>query len=574
MTVGNLIQLRAKGPQDAILYGNPQTSYFRQVFRKATNFSMDYYKVPDNQLSQLSFGSSVQIRLPMVGDLLSGIYIRIKFEDIVRRDPFYAYTAYESEEHADPYYPRFTSYVNGIGFQCIEEATITINGQTIETITGESILLYNEVSHTDSRKKSFYSMSQFYPNNFKVGIHNVKNVQTMILLPFFFTKQPGVYLPLCALSNCEVLLTIKLKPLERCLVQSYNTRNNTSSHFMNTSAQFLRHTIWVKPSETSPGDYEYNVPPLASYKYLRRSLTGEIPIVTNISSLEQGSIIPASSIVSYYEGIIQHPAQYQDVGVKGNYLPPRYGKYTEVVNAGVVSVELMMEIVYLDESEKPRYLASELNYLVELTGIGNHEVITEPNADTKYYFDMEFTQPTKYIAWVLQREDAYLDNYYDVLTYDFIPRFGSGSYLYYFNSHLLETANLLVNNNDLLHTVDAKFLSSVQLYQRFKTGTDLTLYTYSFCLDPLAPEPTGTLNFSQVARKTLVVQLTKNENLQQTYDSNSFFTDNVIIEHEPTLSGDRTQVWVQDHPNIHLRMYSVYYNVLVIRDGLAGLKYI
>ena len=95
MTVGNLIQIRAKGPQDILLYGNPQHSYFRQVFRRAMNFSLDYYKVPENQLQYLSFGSTVQIKLPLTGDLLSGVYLRTEFEDLVRETPYYSYTLYE-----------------------------------------------------------------------------------------------------------------------------------------------------------------------------------------------------------------------------------------------------------------------------------------------------------------------------------------------------------------------------------------------------------------------------------------------------------------------------------------------
>ena len=44
---GGLMQLVAYGAQDVYLNGNPEITFFNQVYRKHTNFSMEHVELPD-----------------------------------------------------------------------------------------------------------------------------------------------------------------------------------------------------------------------------------------------------------------------------------------------------------------------------------------------------------------------------------------------------------------------------------------------------------------------------------------------------------------------------------------------
>ena len=49
--VGGLLQLKEKGAQDLYLTGQPQITFFKTVYRRYTNFSMDFYRInPENNL--------------------------------------------------------------------------------------------------------------------------------------------------------------------------------------------------------------------------------------------------------------------------------------------------------------------------------------------------------------------------------------------------------------------------------------------------------------------------------------------------------------------------------------------
>ena len=48
---GGFLQLVSYGSQDFYLTGNPQISFFKTVYRRYTNFSMDFYRInPENNL--------------------------------------------------------------------------------------------------------------------------------------------------------------------------------------------------------------------------------------------------------------------------------------------------------------------------------------------------------------------------------------------------------------------------------------------------------------------------------------------------------------------------------------------
>ena len=42
---GGVLQLAAYGAQDFYLTGNPQISFFKTVYRRYTNFAMEFYKL-------------------------------------------------------------------------------------------------------------------------------------------------------------------------------------------------------------------------------------------------------------------------------------------------------------------------------------------------------------------------------------------------------------------------------------------------------------------------------------------------------------------------------------------------
>ena len=71
---GGLLQLVAYGAQDVYLTGNPQITFFKTVFRRHCNFSLESIEQTWN--GNISAGGKIAVTLGRQGDLVSQIFIK------------------------------------------------------------------------------------------------------------------------------------------------------------------------------------------------------------------------------------------------------------------------------------------------------------------------------------------------------------------------------------------------------------------------------------------------------------------------------------------------------------------
>ena len=138
MVLGNLIQINAQGNEERLLYGNPQTTYFKDVYKRCTNFAINYSKVPFTSAAEGDFfGKKIHITIPKRGDLLAGLYLNLSFDEIKRTNKYQI--MHDDIVKSSTFDPQFTSYVNGIGYNCIEYINFYINRSLVQTLNGELI---------------------------------------------------------------------------------------------------------------------------------------------------------------------------------------------------------------------------------------------------------------------------------------------------------------------------------------------------------------------------------------------------------------------------------------------------
>ena len=71
---GGLMQLVAYGAQDVYLTGNPQITFFKVVYRRHTNFSIESIEQSFNGTAD--FGKKVSCTISRNGDLVHRIYLQ------------------------------------------------------------------------------------------------------------------------------------------------------------------------------------------------------------------------------------------------------------------------------------------------------------------------------------------------------------------------------------------------------------------------------------------------------------------------------------------------------------------
>ena len=194
---GGLMQLVAYGAQDIYLTGNPQITFFKVVYRRHTNFSMESIQ----QTWAGTFGTRGQGRCTATiarnGDLVSRLYVEIpgnrNISQVIGRNP----TA-----------------------QWINTVECEIGGQTIDRQYGHWMEAWAEL--TEPNPSGFCAEYKYNdadpPNNqgttFQLmsgmggGYDTAIDGSLFVPLRFWFCENPGLALPLIALQYHEVKIIL------------------------------------------------------------------------------------------------------------------------------------------------------------------------------------------------------------------------------------------------------------------------------------------------------------------------------------------------------------------------------
>ena len=175
---GGLMQLVAYGAQDIYLTGNPQITFFKVVYRRHTNFSIETIKQTISGSSKLSSGSTSAgtVTIARNGDLVSDVYVTSESENII------------------------------VGDEIINKVELEIGGQLIDKQEHDWMAIWNELTIPMSKQLGYSVMTG------TVGQTGTttgdKDGVRMVHLPlnFWFCRNPGLALPLIALQYHEVKL--------------------------------------------------------------------------------------------------------------------------------------------------------------------------------------------------------------------------------------------------------------------------------------------------------------------------------------------------------------------------------
>ena len=180
---GGLMQLVAYGAQDIYLTGNPQITFFKVVYRRHTNFSMEAIEQTFN--GSADFGKRVTCTVSRNGDLMHKVYLQVTVPACV------------------------AGYVPNLGQALIKFAEVEIGGQRIDKHYGDWMHIWNELSQEAGKKDGYGLMTG--AGSATAGI----SAETDLYIPleFWFCRNPGLALPLIALQYHEVKINIEFSAL-------------------------------------------------------------------------------------------------------------------------------------------------------------------------------------------------------------------------------------------------------------------------------------------------------------------------------------------------------------------------
>tara|TARA_B100000902_G_scaffold357851_1_gene372580 strand:+ start:380 stop:1756 length:1377 start_codon:yes stop_codon:yes gene_type:complete len=197
---GGLMQLVAYGAQDIYLTGNPQITFFKVVYRRHTNFSMEAIEQTFN--GSADFGKRVTCTVSRNGDLMHRVYLQVTVPSVsVAADDSFR-------------------WLNHLGHVLIKYAEVEIGGQRIDKHYGDWMHIWNELSQEAGKKAGYANMIGNVPaltlNTTHTAATVTPEMDLYIPLEFWFCRNPGLALPLIALQYHEVKINIEFRGASDC----------------------------------------------------------------------------------------------------------------------------------------------------------------------------------------------------------------------------------------------------------------------------------------------------------------------------------------------------------------------
>ena len=180
------MQLVAYGAQDIYLTGNPQITFFKVVYRRHTNFSMEAIQQTFNGTVSAG-GSTVTATISRNGDLVSNLWLDVRMVN-TGLNTLTAST--------------YQGWTNNTGHALIQDCEIEIGGQRIDRHYSEWLDVWNEL--TDHEESEWMGLNKRSSGVDTSNAALINQLRLYIPLKFWFCRNPGLALPLIALQYHEV----------------------------------------------------------------------------------------------------------------------------------------------------------------------------------------------------------------------------------------------------------------------------------------------------------------------------------------------------------------------------------
>ena len=549
---GGLLQLAAIGVQDIYLVGNPQTTFFKVVYRRHTNFSTE--PIPQFFDSKPDFGKRVTVTIGRNGDLIGTTYLVV---DLPVIPPFIDPESKTIDERK-----RF-AWTKKIGFALISRVDVEVGGQLIDRHYGDWMNIWYELTdtHNYGSRQMIGDIPDIY--NFTSG---KPSYRLYVPLYFWFCRHDGLAIPLVNLQYSEVKIRVEFREAEECYIIGPT------------------HSIQI----------DENIADFEPYEYIEQRVNDLVipAIFFDYDILTQTLFYTKVSQDRTFdtEDKFLNPLTDQNevnvlFGVSSNvFVHPVEGSTETDLNIqlqntiALSSAFLLVDYAFLDRDEREKFAKTNHEYLIEQVQFTGDENVISNSVEVQVGFD----HPVKELVWVVQLDYLadrfsndifnYTNNHvrnndpiFDVPHYAGqrpIPIYRPLSETNVFLSNPFQGINfnldqalvdpvlggqnnvqrgvLLFNGYNRFGEQEGSYFSWLQVQQYHSYSADEGINVYSFALHPEQHQPSGAANMSRI--------------------------DDIKL-----------QLCVDDSINFcnqaKLRVYGVSYNVFRVVNGLGGLAF-
>lgn len=541
---GGLIHISSYGSGDLYLTGVPQITFFKNVYRRHTNFSIESIRIGfDNNVG---FGKESTVVIKPIGNLIHKMYLEIILPEInIKRNLNDQQTNIENAR--DLFIQTRNDYRTLSRFFEINRLAYTVSNDIFEATNSDGNTLVSDISqifsspvnspYVDNAKTIFNNQNYTFPYRFEeVSLESIvtsipsnsdkEDYQTQILNGLNKNKavQNYLYNTMNSYYNIykdsindnllfawtdkighSIIDYIEVKIGNEVIDRHYgdwiniwheltknNSKEKTYLKMIGDVDELKNFDREIKPK------YVLQVPlqfwfcrhsslalPLVAIQHLDVRVNVKFRNINDVAYMENNELIFISNT---------------DRELYLNELP------TEV---GIdIDANLLVDYVYLDQRELKRFATSSHEYLIETTQ--RIEVLEIESKDISINLD-NFINPTKEFIW-FSRNISYIQNN---------TGYEKTSWCNYSTSlenknNPFETCQLFISNENITPNLQGNYFNYLQPWKYHSSTPADGINVYSFSLSPEDTQPTGSVNMSNFRGN--YINATISDDLQNLYD--------------------------------------------------------
>ncbi len=453
------MHLAARGIEDIFLSEDPQITYFKIVYRRHTNFSIE--EIRQNFIQKtVDFDTKVTSILTKSGDLINQSSLVITLPTI--------------DETSDGITK--VAWVKDIGYRIIKSISIEINGRIINRHYGEWMYLWNELFNPQPDKAAKLIGNIDELTSFTNG---KKSYKLYVPLQFWFCKNSGNALPLIALLYSDVKINVEFQSLNYCL-------KVTPTHTLYCDTDIVNFAENEIIEQNIDGVIAAGY--FLSYDVLTRQLYYYLITTNNFVSIPYGTV--NTSKYKIYGNTTQFSIYpYTQQSVTKIITPLAYPQDQATQYLHLSDCYLLINFIYLDDDERLKFAQSKNDYLIDQLFYTEFNEVTGPME----MIELNVDNPAKFTIFLLQLAYQYnaknYDNYVDTV-----------------NSNLITAATILLNDRERISFRNSKYFENVQQYQHVRNTGPTGVNLYSYGIEMNSTQPAGSCNMSKIETIKVKIQ--------------------------------------------------------------------
>ena len=538
---GGLLQLVAYGAQDVFLTGTPEITFWKVSYRRHTNFAME--SIEQTFSGQADFGRRVTCTISRNGDLCYRTYLQVTLPEINQS---------MVPTGGDGVYARWLDY---IGEQMIAQVEVEIGGQRIDRQYGDWMHIWNQLTMSQEQKRGYFKMignttqltyitdpmfasvsgpcsSASGPSQVCAPRNALPETTLYIPLMFWFSRNPGLSLPLIALQYHEVKINLDIRPIGECLwaVKSISSTSGIMSVPIAYQQSLVAASLYVDYIFLDTDERRKMAQNPHEYLIEQVQFTGDESVGSSSNKIKLNFNHPCKELIWVVQpdANVDYCSSLDATGTLFKTLGAQPFNYTDAIDALPNAIHSFGGPAETNGSNS--FITS--SGLFQMPGaIDNTGTATASNE----WLNASLSPDTPFNNQGASISGSYVS---DAGTFVLAE---TALDMHCWGENPVVTAKLQLNGQDRFSEREGSYFDVVQPYQHHTRNPDTGINIYSFALRPEEHQPSGSCNFSRIDNAVLQLVLSSG-----------------------TVAGTATA---------KVRVYAVNYNVLRVMSGMAGVAY-